>query len=72
MDTFDNKLIKTLTEIIEANPEIGDKLDFEDIISNVTATAIKLTKDSLIESSQEMLDERRKLTNEFEQRNIKR
>lgn len=41
MDTFDNKLIKTLTEIIEANPEIGDKLDFEDIISNVTATAIK-------------------------------
>ncbi|HBP88753.1 MAG TPA: hypothetical protein DD706_13765 [Nitrospiraceae bacterium] len=61
-----------LVEKLEGYSEKADELDIEGIISDVTPEAVKLIKDSLMNSAQEMLAERRKLSKEFEQENIKK
>jgi len=72
VDTLHKEFFKTLQEAIEKNPEAAEELDLSDVIEKATPEAVKIIKESLMNSAQEMLKERRKLSEEFEQRNIKR
>lgn len=72
MDTLHKEFLRLISEAVSANPEKANSLDVEDMIANVTPDAVKLIKESLMSSAQEMLKERRKLAKEFEQRNIGR
>lgn len=70
MDNLHKEFLKVVAEKLEEHPDKADELDIEGIISDVTPEAVKLIKDSLINSAQDMLIERRSLSKEFEQRNI--
>lgn len=72
MDTLHKEFLRVISEAVAASPEKADALDIEDMIASVTPDAVKLIKESLVASAQEMLKERRKLAKEFEQRNIDR
>lgn len=70
MDNLHKEFLKVVAEKLEEHPDKADELDIEGIISDVTPEAVKLIKDSLINSAQDMLIERRSLSKEFEKRNI--
>ncbi len=72
MDTFHNQLIKFISELEEADPEGYTRLDIEDLISNVTPNIAEGLRATLQQSAEEMLLDRRKLSAEFETRNINR
>ena len=72
MDTLHKEFLKTLHEAVKKNPAIAEELDITDVIEKTTPEAVKIIKESLMNSAQEMLREKRKLSEEFEQRNIER
>ncbi len=72
MDTLHKEILKILHEAIEKNPEIAEELDLADVVEKATPEVVKIIKESLMNSAQEMLKERRKLAEEFKQRNIER
>ncbi len=72
MDTLHNKFLKILAEAIENAPEKAKNIDIEEVIANTSPKIVKMIKKSLTESAQAMLNERRKLSRDFEKRNIKR
>ena len=72
MDTLHKEFLKTLQEAIKKKPAIAEELDITGVIEKTTPEAVKIIKESLMNSAQEMLRERRKLSEEFEQRNIER
>lgn len=64
--------MNSLNDKLKDNPEIADEIDISELISEVTPDAVRLIKGSLLESSTEMLKERRELSDGFVQRNIER
>lgn len=72
MDTLHKELLKVLSETFEKASDKAKDINIEGIIADVTPQAVKLIKSSLMKSAQSMLNERRKLSRAFEQRNIKR
>lgn len=72
MKTLHKEFLKMLNEAVDKNPDKADKIDIESIISEVTPDVVKLIKGSLMKSAKGMLKERRKLSNQFGKRNIKR
>jgi hypothetical protein len=72
VDTLHKEFLKTLHRAVKKNPAIAEELDVADIIEKTTPEAVKIIKESLMNSAQEMLRERCKLSEEFEQRNIVR
>jgi hypothetical protein len=72
VETLHKEFLKMLNEAIDKNPDKADKIDIESIISEVAPDAVKLIKGSLMKSAKGMLKERRKLSYQFEKRNIKR
>jgi hypothetical protein len=69
MDSLHKEFMKIL---VEKFPEQADEKSIERIISNVTPEAVRQIKSTLMNSSQDMLAERRRLSEGFQQRNIKR
>jgi hypothetical protein len=72
MDTLDQEFKRILNDILQKNPEKADQLDLKNIISDIVSKAAKLNKQSLLKSVEDMLLERRRLANEFVERNINR
>ncbi len=72
MDTLHKEFMKILTERLEKFPDKADEISIDKIIANVTPEAVKHIKKSLLNSAQGMLAERRRISKEFQQRNIKR
>jgi Family of unknown function (DUF5677) len=64
--------LKTLNDMIEANPTQAEEIDIEKLIADVTPEAVDLIKDTLQKSAKKMLKEHRALARGFEKRNIKR
>lgn len=58
--------------MIEDEPAKAEEINIKKIIADITPEAVRLIKGSLIESSEKMLIERRKLARDFEKRNFKR
>ncbi len=72
MDNLHKQFINSLNNKLKDNPEIADEIDISELISEVTPDAVRLIKASLLESSAEMLRERRELFDGFSQRNNER
>lgn len=62
----------SLNERLEENPEVADEIDISELIAEITPDAVRLIKASLLESSAEMLKERRELSEGFVKRNNER
>ncbi|MFT6835307.1 MAG: hypothetical protein ACJA0H_001343 [Francisellaceae bacterium] len=72
MDILHKQFMDSLNEKLKDNPEVAAEIDLYDLISEVTPDAVRLIKTSLLESSDEMLKERREIAKGFIQRNIER
>jgi hypothetical protein len=72
VDDLHKQFMESLNEKLKDNPEVADEMDVSELISNVTLDAVRLIKASLLESSAEMLKERRELSEGFFQRNNER
>jgi hypothetical protein len=72
VDNLHKEFMISLNEKLKDNPEIADEIDISELISEVTPDAVRLIKSSLIESSIEMLKERRELFDGFVQSNNER
>lgn len=72
MDTLHEEVLRALVETLTESPEKADELDIEGLIADMTPKLVESIKESLMESAQGMLDERRQLSKGFEERNIKR
>ena len=72
MQTFHNQLLKVISEMEEADPERNRDIDIANIISEITPEIVENLKKSLQKSTGQILRERRRLSAEFEERNIDR
>lgn len=72
MEKLQKAFLKTLNDLIVANPEQAGQIDINELIANVTPKAVDLIKGTLQESTKKMLEEHRALARGFEARNIKR
>jgi len=72
LEIYNKMFEKLLEEQIKQNPEKAEELDITEIIKNVTPEAAENLKKTLSVSAQEMLNERRKLSSEFIERNCDR
>lgn len=72
MEDLHQIFLKTLNNMIEANPEQAEGIDIEQLIASVTPEAVDLIKGTLQKSAKKMLKEHRALARGFEKRNIKR
>ncbi|ARS52301.1 DUF5677 domain-containing protein [Kushneria konosiri] len=72
METFHNQLIKVISEMEEANPVECRDIDIENIISEITPEIVASLKKSLQKTTGQMLWERRRLSTQFEARNLER
>ncbi|WP_198560022.1 DUF5677 domain-containing protein [Colwellia sp. Bg11-28] len=72
MDILHKQFMDSLNERLKENPEVADEIDISELISEVTPDAVRLIKASLLESSAEMLKERRGLSEGFVKRNSER
>ena len=72
METLQQILVKTLNDMIEANPAQAEEIDIDQLVANITPEVVDLIKSTLHKSAKKMLKEHRALAKGFEKRNIKR
>ena len=72
VEDLHQQFMKMLNEMIEKDSESGKEIDVEQLITGITQDTVNLMKSTLIKSSKKMLKEHRKLSSDFEKRNIKR
>jgi hypothetical protein len=64
--------LKLIEELLEKNPEKAKDIDVKDVLTEVTPSITKTIKDSLMNSAEEMLNQRHRRHERFRKRNIKR
>ncbi len=72
MEDLQQIFLKTLNDMIEANPTQAEEIDIDKLIADVTPEVVGLIKNTLQKSAKKMLKEHRALARGFEKRNIKR
>lgn len=72
METIHRTFLKTVRRLLKENPEKAQDIDVNGLLTEITPSITKVIKNSLINSAEEMLNQRRRQYEGFVKRNIKR